>query len=64
MCHRSGQPHRHSDGLSSRLAASDFDAMVKQYLAGETAVAPAKRYGISLKSVRRTLQERGVRKQG
>ncbi len=48
--------------LSSRLAISDPDAMVEQYLAGETAAALAKRYSISLKSVRRILQERGVRK--
>jgi len=48
--------------LSSRLAASDPDAITKRYLAGETATALAKRYGISLKSVRRILEERGARK--
>ena len=48
--------------LSNRLATSDQDAMVQQYLAGETAAVLAKRYGISLKSVRRILQERGARK--
>lgn len=48
--------------LSGKLAAGDPERMAEQYLAGETAPALAERYGISLKSVRRILQEQGARK--
>ena len=48
--------------LSSKLAAGDQERMAEQYMAGATAAALAERYGISLKSVKRTLQERGARK--
>lgn len=46
--------------LSSKLAADDRWRIAEQYLAGETAPVLAERYGISLKSVRRILQARGV----
>jgi hypothetical protein len=49
--------------LSNRLAAGDHERMAEQYLAGETAQALEERYGVSLKSVRRMLRERGARKQ-
>ena len=48
--------------LDSRLEAGDRERMAEQYMAGATAAALAERYGISVKSVKRTLQERGARK--
>ncbi|MCA1605578.1 MAG: hypothetical protein LC775_08945, partial [Acidobacteria bacterium] len=48
--------------LDGRLEAGDRERMAEQYMAGATAAALAERYGISLKSVKRTLQERGARK--
>ncbi len=48
--------------LSRKLAAGNRERMVERYLAGETAAALAERYGVSLKSVRRILRERGARK--
>lgn len=65
----SGQPAVQSTAppsprwLKNRLAADAPEAMVEEYLAGETALAVAERYGVSLKTVRRILQAHGARKQ-
>ena len=48
---------------SGKLAAGDRAHIAEQYMAGKTAAALAESYGISLKSVRRILRERGARKQ-
>ena len=48
--------------LDSRLEAGDRERMAEQYMAGATAAALAEQYSVSVKSVKRILQEQGVRK--
>jgi hypothetical protein len=50
--------------LRDRFSLGDLQVMVDLYLSGTTARQVAEKFGVSLRSVKRLLRHRGVRREG
>lgn len=54
------KPQRRPHKLRDRLSPDQLQAMVDEFAAGATGQQVADRYGVSLRTVKRLLRERGV----